>query len=129
MNLRPGGEPRRHLEPAIGDLNQAIGLSLATAETWNSRGLALFYRAIADSGRGFDPRPSFEAARASLDGALRLDPRYALAHANLGLVFDASGRPADAIEQLERALALDPSLPHRRILLALRVRFVDKSSR
>jgi tetratricopeptide (TPR) repeat protein len=50
---------------------------------------------------------------------VKLDPKSALAHSNLGLAFYMGGNYAEAIEQFTKALALEPRLDRTRVLLAL----------
>src|SRR5688572_29657576 len=50
-----------------------------------------------------------EAARAYQE-AVRLDPRFAVAHDRLGFVYGLQGRTADAIAQFELAREADPDL-------------------
>jgi tetratricopeptide (TPR) repeat protein len=50
--------------------------------------------------------------------AARIEPGLAMAHANAGLVLRALGRRGEAVDSLERALALDPS-PATRTALGL----------
>src|SRR5262249_16815648 len=42
--------------------------------------------------------------------ALRLDPRFAVAHNNLGLALKAKGKPDEAIDHYRQAVRLDPKL-------------------
>jgi tetratricopeptide (TPR) repeat protein len=43
--------------------------------------------------------------------AVRLDPDYVEARTDLGVVYAKTGRPEEALDQYERALALEPNLP------------------
>jgi tetratricopeptide (TPR) repeat protein len=70
------------------------------------------------------------SAKSAFKNALRLDPNFALAHYNMGVVHDAEGDPDDAFKSYKRALDLDPSLAdvsvnpqalHNRYLLAVRL--------
>ena len=54
-------------------------------------------------------RGRLDEAQAQLTEAVKLAPRWERAHANLGFVWLRSGRPAEAAEELAKALALDPS--------------------
>ncbi len=58
-------------------------------------------------------------AEATLRRALRLEPGYAGAHANLGTVLVLQGRQAEAVGPLEHAVALDPDLMPAQYYLAL----------
>jgi hypothetical protein len=44
-----------------------------------------------------------------LQGAIRLDPRYALYHITLGRLYERIGRPADAVREFKTALSLHGS--------------------
>ncbi len=61
--------------------------------------------------------------------ALRLDPEFAEAHANLGLLLDEEGKTAEAERQYRRALSLAPDLGRTRlnlgVLLANQKRFLE----
>jgi len=67
------------------------------AETQSSVGLVKFW---------FDW--DWAAAEAALRGAIELDPRYSLAHRNLGIVLSHSGRHEEARLAARRARELDP---------------------
>ena len=62
---------------------------------------------------GFPPAEAAEP----LSEAIRLDPSYAGAHANLGMVYNFMNRPHDALPQIELALRLSPHDPRRFIWL------------
>jgi predicted Zn-dependent protease len=51
-----------------------------------------------------------QMAEANFREALRLQPDYVGPHYRLGLLFESTGRPAEAVEQLQRALELAPEL-------------------
>ena len=61
----------------------------------------------------------FDAAAATLREAERIEPGNPVVVANLGLVLSDSGRPADAIGPLQRALTIDPGLHQARFALAI----------
>lgn len=61
----------------------------------------------------------FDAAIGTLREAAAREPGNPIVAANLGLVLSEAGRPAAAIEPLQRALAADPSLHQARFGLAL----------
>ncbi|MCM2334441.1 MAG: tetratricopeptide repeat protein, partial [Anaeromyxobacteraceae bacterium] len=63
-------------------------------------------RALYDS----NPANAGEALRA-LDGAIRLDPRYAQAHLLVGVIHQDEGRKAQARAAYERFLQLQPTGP------------------
>ena len=50
------------------------------------------------------------AAESAFQKCIDLDPNHALAHYNLGSVYDSKKQYDDAIEEYRRALVLDPSL-------------------
>ena len=51
-----------------------------------------------------------DEAIAELHKAIELDPKYAAAHANLGVVLNGLGRHDEAIAELHKAIELDPKL-------------------
>lgn len=57
------------------------------------------------------------AAIASYRECLRLDPRHALAHAQLGLLLLQAGQPAEALPHVESAVRLRPDRSDFRIML------------
>ncbi len=57
-----------------------------------------------------DPRPFMVKAEASLAKALAAAPNHPDAHMMMGLLLCLTNRPARGIEELERALAIDPNL-------------------
>ncbi len=59
-----------------------------------------------------------EAQRA-LERLAALEPAVAEVQANLGLVYFSQNRVYDAADAFERALKLNPSLPHARVMLGL----------
>jgi cytochrome c-type biogenesis protein CcmH/NrfG len=61
----------------------------------------------------------FDAAASVLREADRREPGNPVVAANLGVVLSDSGRPADGIPHLQRALALDRSLNQARFYLAV----------
>jgi tetratricopeptide (TPR) repeat protein len=61
----------------------------------------------------------FAAARQTLTAALALEPGNPVVLANLGLLLSDTGHPADAIPDLQRALAIDPDLHQARFGLAI----------
>lgn len=61
----------------------------------------------------------FERAESIYEEIIKLDPRSAEAHSNLGLARYLAGKYPPAITEFQKALALDPHLDHTKILLAL----------
>ena len=86
------------LEPAIAQYREAIRIRPSAGALSN------LGNALAKNG---DP----QAAVASFEAALALDPDSADAHGNLGVVRGMLGDWQQAIESYERALALDPDHP------------------
>jgi arylsulfatase A-like enzyme/Tfp pilus assembly protein PilF len=68
----------------------------------------------------------FDAALRTLRDADRIEPGNPVVAANLGLMLSESGKPADAIAPLERALAADPDLHQARFGLALALARLDR---
>jgi len=55
---------------------------------------------------------SYEEARVALEQAVSLDPRFAVAHKALGvLFFEILGRPEEGMQHFQKALAIDPQIP------------------
>lgn len=61
----------------------------------------------------------FDAATATLRQGDRAEPDHPVVSANLGLVLSDSGRPAEGVPHLQRALALDPGFDQARFHLAI----------
>src|ERR1700674_2876754 len=89
------GAPRG--SPDDGHAARAVRAGPDLAETQSSVGLVKFW---------FDW--DWAAAEAALRGAIALDPRYPLAHRNLGIVLSHSGRHEEARLAARRARELDP---------------------
>ncbi|MDY7039756.1 MAG: tetratricopeptide repeat protein, partial [Chloroflexota bacterium] len=66
------------------------------------------YRSFLLSG-GLD-RQALDEARRHYETAVALEPSFALAHYNLGVVYEESGMPEATIEAYKQALSLDPRL-------------------
>ena len=64
-------------------------------------------------------RRDFGGAAATLRDAERIEPGNTIVLANLGIVLSDGGRPADAIDPLQRALTTDPDLHAARFALAI----------
>jgi tetratricopeptide (TPR) repeat protein len=62
---------------------------------------------------------SLNAAASTLQDAERVEPGNPVVMANLGLVLSDSGHPNQAIDPLQRALAIDPDLHQARFALAI----------
>lgn len=105
-------------DPSIGILEKALGIIDDDPEVWDCLGLAYF------------GRRDYAKALEYYEKAIDLDPTFAFAHSNVGLVYiirpsDKDRRPEDlrkALESLNRAVALDPTLAaaYRNLGLVLR---------
>ena len=120
LRLDPGN-PQAHLR--LGYLLQA------SSRTCSGEALNHFQRAIelrlptADAHLGLAgcqiAARRFDAAIATLRGADRVEPDNPVVIANLGVVLSDSGRPAEGLPHLQRAVALDPSFDQGRFYLAV----------
>ncbi len=63
--------------------------------------------------------PDYEGAKAYLKTALSLNPNFAEAHLQRGMIEQAEGRLTDSVQSLEKAIRANPSLsaPHYRLAL------------
>jgi TolB-like protein/DNA-binding winged helix-turn-helix (wHTH) protein len=80
------------LDPLFPDASNACGVAYTLLGSWG-----LMPRAVA-----------FEKAADAFDNALKLDPKFALAHANLGMLHLANWDPAGADREMHIALDLTP---------------------
>lgn len=87
----------RHDE-AVEKCRQSVKLDATRAASHHSLGVAL-------AGQG-----KLDAACAAFADAVKVDPRHALSYADWGATLARLGRRAEALEKLDRALALDPDL-------------------
>jgi TolB-like protein/DNA-binding SARP family transcriptional activator len=97
--------------------NQALALDTDfTAALWH-KGLLL----LLGPRFGFakDPAKAFEEARRCFEKALRLDDRFADAHAAMGLLLFMEGKIPEAEERFELALSLGPHMESSHIASAL----------
>jgi len=112
LDVRPGD---RYANYDLGVIEQAHGRT-ALAEG--------YYRAALDTDPTFVPalfnlailRTRVGATQEAVDLYLRVieeQPDYAAAHFNLGILYQQAGKERDASVELDRALALDPSLAER----------------
>ena len=100
LNYRVGNlrlEDERYDE-ALAEFDELIREKGSLPEGHLGRGLALM---------GLNYR---EAALQSLNTALDLDPEFASAFANRGILLDRMGRPHEALADYRQALKLDPGL-------------------
>lgn len=100
-------EPSAPTEPAI-EPSSGVGAPPDEDEV-----LALLRRAIDAEGLG-DVAGGIESA----EEAVRLDPAHAVARSSLAGLYERAGRTAEAIEQYDAALQLDPQSRRDRIRLA-----------
>jgi len=79
---------------------------------------ALYYDALAlEKGNGAN-QPVLAQARSLLERSVAFDPNFAEAHLQLGIVYAAQSRDADAIREYQAAVKLKPSLPAAHYRLA-----------
>ena len=72
-------------------------------------GVAMVDLAIGGSLAVDDPRPFMAAAEAKFSRALSAAPNHAWAHFGLGFVLSLTGRAQRGVDELERALMIDPN--------------------
>lgn len=70
------------------------------------------------------PKRRFEAAKASLDKAMELDPMSLPINVSLGLFHLFSGDPARAVQELQRVRDIDPDFPQAHLFLSQALREV-----
>ena len=101
---------RPALEAAADLLDQAIAIDPDFAPAYAQRGITALL--LSDRNYGVLPEEQSQTqAKLYLDQALRLDPQLPEALAGLGLYYqNIPGRTAEAIETLEKALAINPNL-------------------
>ncbi|MGB8011846.1 MAG: tetratricopeptide repeat protein [Terriglobales bacterium] len=75
--------------------------------------------ALSSQGKAALQEQQFDQAGKIYEQIVKLDPRSAEAHSNLGFALYMTGNYARAIAQLRRALELDPHLDRTQVLLAL----------
>lgn len=86
-------------QEAIDQLSEAVHLRQDSSEAWNAVGEA--YSKFGDS----------NLARTAFERAIKLNPRFGVAHSNLGALLLESAEPVPAAEHLDRAIQLlrDPA--------------------
>ena len=128
------GAAYAHLEDyerAIADYDRAIELNPKDATAYNNRGIAYahledYERAIADFDRAVELNPDdfgvynnrgiaydglkqYERAIEDYDRVIELKPEYATAYYNKACAYALIGKPTEACDWLEKALAIDES--------------------
>jgi FimV-like protein len=91
------------------------GLTFVTPAAAQSQDLA----ELSAQGRAALRDQQFERAEKIYEQVVKLDPRSAEAHSDLGLALYMLGTYPRAISELHRALELNPHLDHTQVLLAL----------
>jgi serine/threonine-protein kinase len=119
LYLRAMAIERRYTEPdirrSIGLFQQAIAMDSNYAAPW--AGIAKAWINLADD--WLPPREAYPRARDAVHRALALDSTNAEAHAMLGnIAFDFEWDVVAAVQQLSRAVALDPANVDARIQFA-----------
>jgi len=101
---------RPSLEAAADLLDQTIAIDPDYAPAYAQRGIAALL--LSDDNYGVVPREQSQTqAKLYLDQALRLDPQLPEALAGMGLYYlNVPGKTTEAIDTLEKALAINPSL-------------------
>ncbi|MFI5457815.1 MAG: tetratricopeptide repeat protein [Isosphaerales bacterium] len=114
-----------HALEAKGETDEAIAVFEDLARLWptNGRHLACWGNCLMARGRVKEGAAVLDKAVAACREAIRLKPDDALAHANLGLVLGAQGKPAEAIAAYREAIRLKPDFAeaHRNLGLALQI--------
>ena len=86
------------LEEALAQFLRAQGMNPESARLANNVGVAN------------QAMQRYGAAKKAFKLAITIAPAYAMAHYNLGTVYDAQGRYSRAIDSYQKAIDLDPSL-------------------
>ena len=92
---------------AIPALIRSIGISPGHPDAWNNIGIALTQLGTY-AGR-FSPTYEMFDASAGMNAAYQ-EEWFALAYNNLGLAYDSLGQSADAIDNFEKSIAMNPRL-------------------
>jgi tetratricopeptide (TPR) repeat protein len=112
------------LQPAIDDAFKAY-LKTTPRDPW-----AFYHYATIQYQRSkADGRNDYSEAATSLTQALRLNPKFAEAYAQLGLIALDQGHTQQAIGLLEKASSLDPTLASSHYRLGLAYRKLGNSTR
>jgi tetratricopeptide (TPR) repeat protein len=114
------GEEPRGVKHAVAELDLIAGNSesaaTAYAELFSQYGETARWRN--EHGVAMHQTGALQEAAESYRRALRCDPRYALAYANLGVALADMNEAAAAREALQQAAAIDPTLVQARLNLA-----------
>ncbi len=113
-----GHMKKNELSTAIGELQEAVGLTPDFAEAPYQLGLALRQAAgasKASSNKGGSRKASptkdpVAQAETAFRRVLQIDPQYASAYLQLGLLLESRGDSAQASSQFEKAVQLAPGL-------------------
>jgi serine/threonine-protein kinase len=101
-----GVDPRENFRRAVEDGGKAVALAPDWAVAHNNRGNAYMFLGEAEAQRGEDPGASFQEALACYATALEKNPAHWKAHANSGILLERLGRPGEAADHYEKALAI-----------------------
>lgn len=93
-------EADKDFAAALQAYDRALALKPDYAEAWSNRGNV------------HKARMEFDKARADYEKAAALRPDFAEALGNLAMLFLRIDKPAEAIPQIDRAIALKPRLPY-----------------
>lgn len=88
------------MERALQAFNVVVELAPEFAEGWNKRATVLYYM------------DNFDGSARDIKKTLALEPRHFGALSGLGLVSLAIGRDEAALEAFEKALEINPHMPH-----------------
>jgi tetratricopeptide (TPR) repeat protein len=90
-------------------------------------GVASVDQIVGSGGMTDDPRAFMAAAERNLSKALIHAPNHPRAHYGMGLVLCATNRVSRGIEELERALEIDPNLAIARGYMGLAHAFIGRA--
>jgi tetratricopeptide (TPR) repeat protein len=112
---RPGEQ-----KSAVKILLALMGVALCTfLPAKSARGQEANLAELSAQGKAALKDQQFDRAEKIYEQVVKLEPRSAEAHSNLGLSLYMSAQYSRAISELKKALELDPHLDHTRVLLAL----------
>lgn len=100
-------------------LNQGKADEVAQSFGWMAAKCSEFYRAYIVLGIANQRLEHFERAEKYFRQAVKLAPRSAVAHVNLGMYYLSRGHDSQASSELRKAVALDPKEPVGWVDLAL----------